>query len=465
MEQSDVIVIGGGPGGYIAAIRCAQYGKKTALIEKGELGGTCLNRGCIPTKALLHTAELYDEIKNHGKALGLLATEGVGLDYAVLAARKDAVVAKLRRGIEGLVKGRKITLVKGSAAFTGQKTLRVTDAAGTVSEYSAENIIIATGSEPASIPVPGAEKPFVLNSDSVLALTQAPDSAVIIGGGVIGIEFATLFNALGKKITIIEMLPKILNNMDGSLCAAMHKLLAKRGVDIHTSAKLLEIKEAGSGAICVYEEGGAKKEAPGSIVIMAAGRKPVSRNLNLAAAGIAETKGFINVDERMAANAPGIYAIGDVTGKMQLAHVASAQALVASANIAGKYAKMTYNIIPTCVYTNPEIASVGMTEEAARAASLPIKTGSFPVAANGRSMIMNSTEGFVKIITHAQTGEILGCHIMASRATDMIGEIAALMKAEGTVEELADTVHAHPTVSEMIMEAAHDVEGLCCHKL
>ncbi|MDR2048041.1 MAG: dihydrolipoyl dehydrogenase [Treponema sp.] len=473
MEQFDVAVIGGGPGGYVAALRCAQLGKKTALVESRELGGTCLNRGCIPTKTLLHTAELYDEIRGHGKELGLNAAD-LAVDYAALAARKDAVAGKLRRGIEGLVKGRKITLIKGRAVLTGGKTFTVEDASGTAG-YAAGDIIIATGCEPASIPVPGADLPVVLDSDAVLSLTRVPESAVIIGGGVIGVEFATLFNALGKKITIIEMLPKILNGMDDSVCAAMAKTLARRGVEIHTSAKLLEIRAAGAGAgktgtntggaVCCYEEGGAKKEASGEIVIMAVGRRPVTKGLGPEAAGVACERGFITVDQRMATNVPGIWAIGDVTGKIQLAHAASAQGLAAAANIAGKNARMSYNIIPACVYTNPEIASVGMTEEAAGAAGLPVKIGSFPAAANGRSMIMNVTGGFVKIITHAETGEILGAHIMAPRATDMIGEIAALMKAEGAIEELAGTVHAHPTVSEMIMEAAHDVEGLCCHKL
>jgi dihydrolipoamide dehydrogenase len=480
MEQFDVAVIGGGPGGYIAAIRCAQLGKKTLLIESRDLGGTCLNRGCIPTKALLHTAELYDELKNHGQELGLLTGE-TGFDYAVLAARKDAVVAKLRRGIEGLVRGRKITVIKGRAAFTGPGTLAVTGnaeaaaagdraaegsgAEGRVTEYRAADIIIATGSEPASVPVPGAELPLVLNSDGVLSLTAIPDSAVIIGGGVIGVEFATLFNSLGKKITIIEMLPGILNGMDQSVCAAMTKLLTKRGVEIHTGAKLLEIRPEGNGATCTYDEGGGRKEASGALVIMAAGRRPVSKNLNLAAAGVAETRGFITVDERMATNVPRVWAIGDVTGKIQLAHVASAQGLVAAANIAGKNVKMSYNIIPACVYTNPEIASVGMTEDQVKERGLPYKLGNFPAAANGRSLIMNTGTGFVKIISHAETGEILGAHILAPRATDMIGEIALAMKAEATIEELADTIHPHPTVNEMIMEAAHDIEGLCCHKL
>jgi dihydrolipoamide dehydrogenase len=454
-DTFDAAVIGGGPGGYVCAIRCAQLGKKTALVENRELGGTCLNRGCIPAKALLHTAELYDEIKRHGKELGLNGE--ISLDFGALAERKDRIAGKLRRGIETLIKGRKITLIQGTAELTGPGTFR----AGTA-EYTADNIVIATGSEPAAIPIPGADRPEALNSDAVLAMKSLPGSAVIIGGGVIGVEFATLFASFGRKVTVIEMLPRILNGMDKDICEAMTRLLKKRGVDIHTGARVLEIA---GGGVCSYEEGSVRKEAAGSIVIMAVGRRPLTKNLGLEAAGVACERGFIAVDERMATNVPGVWAIGDVTGKIQLAHAASAQGLAAAANIAGKNAVMSYNIIPACVYTNPEIASVGMTEEAARAAGLPVKIGSFPAAANGRSMIMNVTDGFVKIITHAGTGEILGAHIMAPRATDMIGEIAALMKAEGTIEELAATIHAHPTVSEMIMEAAHDVEGLCCHKL
>jgi dihydrolipoamide dehydrogenase len=382
-----------------------------------------------------------------------------------MAARKDKVIGTLRRGIESLVKGRKITIIKGTAAFAAPRILKVTDAAGAATEYGAANIIIASGSEPSSIPVPGAGLPVVLNSDAVLSLTAIPDSAVIIGGGGIGIEFATLFNSLGKKITVIEMLPRILNGMDQSICDAMTKLLSKRGAEIHTGAKLLEIKAVSSGAVCTYEENGAKKEASGGIVVMAVGRRPVSKNLNLAAVGVAENRGFIPVDERMGTNVEGIYAIGDVTGKVQLAHVATAQGLVAAAAIVGKKAAMRYDIIPACVYTNPEIASIGKTEAQVKEEGLPYKTGNFPAAGNGRSLIMNAADGFVKIISHAVTGEILGAHIMSSRATDLIGEIAVSMKAEATIEELADTIHPHPTFNEMIMEAAHDTEGLCCHKM
>ena len=456
MEEFDVVVIGGGPGGYVSAIRCAQYGKKTALVEKRELGGTCLNRGCIPTKALLHTAELYEEMKESGDTLGINVKE-MAVDYAKTAERKNNVVKKLRMGIAGLVKGRKITLLEGQAVWTGKNTFKVGDR-----EYSAKNIILATGSEPARVPIPGADKAGVMNSDGVLELTKLPESAVIIGGGVIGIEFATLLSAFGKKVTVVEMLPRILNEMDEDASATMKKLLEKKGVEIHTGAKVLEIRD---GLKCVFEEDGKQGEADGEIVVIAVGRRPVTQDLGLEAAGVASERGFVQVDGQMRTNVPGIYAIGDITGKIQLAHVASAQGLVAAANVNGKNETMKYDIVPACIYSSPEIASVGLTEVQAKAQGLPVKTGNFATAGNGRSMIMNCTDGFVKLVTHSETGEILGACMVAPRATDMIGEIAVAMKAEATVEEIADTIHAHPTVSEMIMEAAHDVEGLCCHKL
>ncbi|MDR3144941.1 MAG: dihydrolipoyl dehydrogenase [Treponema sp.] len=472
-EQFDVAIIGGGPGGYVCAIRCAQLGKKTLLVESRELGGTCLNRGCIPTKVLLHTAELYDEIRGHGAELGLVSGD-LAVDYAALADRKDRIAGKLRRGVEALVKGRKITLVRGAAELRGPKTFRVTPSGNGSGpgqqggEYTAANLVLAAGSEPASIPVPGAGLPGVLNSDAFLSLRDLPSSAVIVGGGVIGVEFASLLVSLGRKVTILEMLPRILNEADSGVSGEMTRLLKRRGVEIRTGAKLLEIRTAApeaDGLICVYEEGGQQRQAAGAIVIMAVGRRPLTKNLGLEAAGIASERGFITVDDRLRTNVPGVYAVGDLTGKIQLAHAAGAQGLAAAANIAGRDTVMRYDIVPACVYTGPELAWVGMTEDRIIAEGLPYRTGSFPAAANGRSMIMNQTEGFVKILSHRDTGEILGAHIMASRATDLIGEIAAAMRAEATIEELADTIHPHPTVSEMIMEAAHDAEGLCCHKL
>jgi dihydrolipoamide dehydrogenase len=467
----DVAVIGGGPGGYVCAIRCAQLGKKTLLVENRELGGTCLNRGCIPTKVLLHTAELYDEIRGHGKELGLVS-DGLSVDYAALADRKDRIAGKLRRGVEALVKSRRITLVRGAAELSGPKTFRVVPSAGPdETGYAADNLVIAVGSEPAAIPIPGAGLPGVIDSDGFLALRELPSSAVIVGGGVIGVEFAALLSSLGRKVTILEMLPRILNEADGGLSGETAKILKRRGVDILTGVKLLEIRTGapeadGSGRLnCVYEDGGLQKQVSGAAVIMAVGRRPLTKKLGLENAGILTEQGFITVDDRLKTNVPGVYAVGDVTGRIQLAHVASAQGLAAAANITGKDTVMRYNIVPACVYTSPELAWVGMTEDRIAAAGLPYRIGSFPVAANGRSMIMNQSEGFVKILTHRDTGEILGAHIMAPRATDMIAEIAAAMRAEATIEELADTIHPHPTVSEMIMEAAHDTEGLCCHKV
>ena len=452
----DVTVIGGGPGGYVAAIRCAQYGLKTALVEARDMGGTCLNRGCIPTKALLHSAETYEEIVKSAKELGI-NVEGVTVDYTKAADRKKAVVRRMSGGVEKLVKGRKITLIKEKAVLTGATSF---NAGG--KEYTTAKIILATGSEPVQIPIPGIDKENVMNSDGVLALEKLPESVVIIGGGVIGIEFATLYCSYGRKVTIVEALPRILNNMDADAAATMKAVLESKGCEIYTGAKVVEIQD---GMKVIYEENGAQKTAEGELVVVAIGRRPVTKDLNLAAAGVQATeRGFINVNEKMETNVPNIYAIGDITGKIQLAHVASAQGLVAAANAAGRNQTMSYDIVPSCIYSNPEIAAVGQTEEEAKAKGLSVKTGIFQSAGNGRSVILGCQEGFVKLVTEARTGEILGCTIVAPHATDMIAEIAVAMKAEATVEEIADTIHPHPTVSEMIMEAAHDVDKLSVHK-
>jgi dihydrolipoamide dehydrogenase len=378
------------------------------------------------------------------------------VDYARLAARKDKVTAQLRRGVEALERGHKVTVVKGEASFAGPHTIHCG-----ADTYTAANVVIATGSEPSSIPVPGANLPCVINSDSFLALTKLPKSMVIVGGGVIGIEFATLINSLGVKVSIVEMLPKILDNLDEDLSREMARILTKRGVEIHTSAKLKEVKADGT---CIFEEGGTDKQVTGETVLMAVGRRPVYKGLNLEASGV-EFKKFITIDEHCATTVPGVYAIGDVTGKIQLAHVATAQGMCAAANIAGKPTTLNYDIVPSCVYTSPEISMVGKTEGQLKKAGTPYKKGFFPAIGNGRSMIMNSTDGFVKILASPDTGEIYGASLMCERATDIVAEIAAVMRAEGTIEELSATIHPHPTVSEMVMEAAHDVEGLSCNKM
>ena len=453
----EAVVIGAGPGGYVAAIRCAQLGLKTAIVENREVGGTCLNRGCIPTKALLHSAEIYDLLLNEAEEAGVSA-KNVKVDYKKAAARKDAVVKRMSGGVEMLLKKRGVTMLRDKAVITGAHSFKAEG-----KEYTADKIILATGSEPIRIPIPGIDKEGVMNSDGVLASEKLPDSVVIIGGGVIGIEFATLYASFGKKVVVVEALPRILNTLDEDVSATMMGVLAKKGVEVHVGARVTEIKD---GLTVVFDENGKTCEADGEIVVVAIGRGPVTKDLGFEAAGVKMSdRGFVEVNDKMETNVPNIYAIGDITGKIQLAHVASAQALVAAANAAGQNKEMAYDIVPSCIYTTPEIAAVGLTEAEAKEKGLDVKTGNFSTAGNGRSVILNCTEGFVKLVTEARTGEILGATIVAPRATDMIAEVATAMKAEATVEEIADTIHPHPTVSEIVMEAAHDVDHLSVHKL
>lgn len=455
MEKYNVAVIGGGPGGYVAAIRAAQLGNKTVLIEKDNVGGTCLNRGCIPTKALLHSAEVYQEMLSAGE-LGLSA-ENISYDYSQIAARKDDIVQRLTGGVQGLLQAHKVTLVKGSAALVSNTLIQVGD-----QQIQADKIILATGSVPSDVPIKGSETKGLMNSDEVLALTQLPDSAVIIGGGVIGIEFASLFRGLGKEVTVIEMMPSILTGMEEQICTTMTRILEQRGIRIFTGAKVTQIK---AGLSAVFESGGKQREAQGAIGIIAVGRRPVTADMGLEEVGVKLDRGFVMVDDGMRTSVHNIYAIGDITGKIQLAHVASAQGLIAAHNASGENKQMSYEVIPSCIYTSPEIACVGLTEAQARAKGISVKTGTFNTTANGRSMIMGKAQGFTKLVTDAATGEILGAQIIAPRATDLIGEIAAVMMSEGTIWELSETVHPHPTISEIIMEAAYDVNGLCCHKV
>ena len=456
MRQFDIAVIGGGPGGYIAAIRAAKTGKKTVLVEARDLGGTCLNRGCIPTKALLYSSEVYTGLAKM-KKMGITVGE-YSFDYKKMAKRKDKVVKTLRSGVENLVPGNGAEVIKGKAVMTGDHTFTVND-----EEIYAEKIILAMGSKPARIPVPGADLPGIMDSDGVLSMDTCPSSMVIIGGGVIGVEFATLFSNLGCKVTIIEMLPEILHGNDRDICTSMAELLTEHGVTIHTGARLQEIKE---GLQCVFEKDGETLIAEGEIVVMAAGRKPVTDDLNLEVAGISTVRGFVPVDAEMRTQVNHIFAIGDITGKQQLAHVASAQGMVAAKNAAEEaHYNMDYTAVPGCIYSEPEIASVGLTEEAARENGYQVKTGRFNVSGNGRSLAIGCQDGFVKLVTDVEKGTILGCHIMAPHATEMIGEAVIAVQERMTAEELGDIIHAHPTVSEIIMEAAHDVNGECCHKI
>ena len=450
----DVAVLGGGPGGYECAIRCAQLGLKTALVEARELGGTCLNRGCIPTKALLHGAEIYACAKNGGD-FGLI-TDGLTLKFSQLAAYKDDKVKKLVAGIEALEKAHGVEVVRGFGRLTGPNAM---DVGGRRITY--DKLILAMGSAPSRPPVPGMETAHT--SDDVLSATQLPSGAVIIGGGVIGIEFATLFASLGKKVTVIEMMPDILPGCIPEITSKLKALLKKKGVEFILGAKVVEVVK---GRSVRFEKDGVTDERRSATVIVCAGRRPMTRDCGLETIGLAtDRRGFIEVDEGLRTAVKDVYAIGDITGKIQLAHVASAQGMVAAANCAGKSQTMRYDRVPACIYTSPEIAWVGMSEEAAKAAGHEVTVGSFNVAANGRSMVMNETTGLIRLIADKADGKVLGCQIMAARATDMIAEIAAVLELGGTVAQLANVIHPHPTVSEIIKEAAHDAEGLCVNAM
>ena len=450
----NVAVLGGGPGGYECAIRCAQLGLKTALVEARELGGTCLNRGCIPTKALLHGAEVYAEAKA-GSAFGLIL-DGLTLDYPKLAAYKDEKVKKLVGGIEALEKAHGVEGIRGFGKLTGPHAM---DVAGKKVTY--DKLILAMGSAPARPPVPGMDTAYT--SDDVLAATQIPSGAIIIGGGVIGLEFATLFASLGKKVTIIEMMPEILPGCIPEITSKLKASMKKKGVEFILGAKVVEIVK---GRTVKFEKDGKVDERTSSAVIVCAGRKPMTRDCGLETIGLeTDRRGFIAVDEHLRTAVDGVYAIGDITGKIQLAHVASAQGMVAAANCAGQDKTMRYDRVPACIYTSPEIAWVGLSEEAAKQQGYEPVVGSFNVAANGRSMVMNESTGLVKLISDKATGKVLGCQMMAPRATDMIAEIAAVLGHEGTVESLSEVIHPHPTVSEIIAEATHDCEGLSVNQM
>lgn len=452
----DVVVLGGGPGGYVAAIRCAQYGKKTALVEAREIGGTCLNRGCIPTKALIHSAETYQNAKN-AESCGINCSD-VSYDYAKIAEYKDKVVGKLRHGIEGLEKAHGVNVISGFGKLVDAHTLDVDG-----EKVTFDNLILATGSAPAHPPIPGIDGENIFTSDDILAMTELPESFVIIGGGVIGIEFASVFSALGKPVTIIEMMPSILPGVDADIVRLVTRVLKKKKVKIINNAKVTKIN-GGESVQVEYEFNGAEKTAEGACCVVSVGRRAMTRDIGLENVGIEMNRAFVNIDEHCRTNVENIYAIGDITGKIQLAHVASAQGTVAAANINGKPEIMDYSVIPSCIYTSPEVAFVGLSEDKAKAQGIEYKTGLFNVAGNGRTMIMGVNVGLMKLIA-APDGKLLGAQLMSPNATDMISEISMVLKLGGTIEDIASTVHPHPTVSEVVMEAAHDFDGLCCHSL
>lgn len=441
-----VLVMGGGPGGYVAAIRAAQLGASVTLVERERVGGTCLNVGCIPTKALLHAAEVYEETKK-ASAFGVMAE--VKIDFEKMQAHKKTVVEQLTAGVSGLLRANKIRVVQAEAAFIDKNTVRAGD-----ERISFDRCIIATGSVPAKPPVPGMDLPQCIDSTGALALEAIPAELAIVGGGVIGVEMATIYATLGAKVTIIEMQPDILPTMDREMTKIVRKGLQQKGVAIMTDAKVLAVETKGDIASVRVACQGQARTVEAQKVLVSTGRRANTEALNLAAVGIRHNRGCILVDSRQQTNVPGIYAVGDCTGGVMLAHTASMQGEVAAENAMGHDAVYDGKTNPDCVYTNPELAGVGLTEEMAKERGIAYRVGRFPLTANGKSLIMNGGNGLVKIIAGRQYGEILGVHIAGPRATDLIAEGALAIGMEATLDELIATIHAHPTVAEAMREAA-----------
>lgn len=452
-EDTSVVVVGGGPGGYVAAIRAAQLGGKVTLIEKNKLGGTCLNVGCIPTKVLLHAAEALTEAK-HMDNLGIQVSVN-GIDWKAVQSRKEAVTNQLVNGVTGLMKANKIRVIEGTASFASKTALEVVKKDGTKENVPFDKVILATGSVPAVPPIPGVkENAACVDSTGALAFDHVPETLLVIGGGVIGMELATAYSRFGAKVTVVEAMPKLLPMMDGELTAMLRKKMEASGVTILTEAKVQSVEAAPVGAKVQVEVGGKVESYEAEKVLVAVGRRTDTEALGLDKVGIAHDRGRITVNDKMETNVPNIYAIGDCLGKVMLAHVASAQGEVAAENALGETAVYDGKTNPSCVYTDPEFAGVGLTEEKAKEEGIAYQVGKFPLMANGKALIMNGGEGMIKFIIGKEYGEVLGVHILGPRATDLIGECALAIGMEATVDEIYATIHAHPTVTEAVREAA-----------
>ncbi|MDK2821969.1 MAG: dihydrolipoamide dehydrogenase [Clostridia bacterium] len=448
-----VAVIGGGPGGYVAAIRAAQLGAKVAIIEQDVVGGTCLNRGCIPAKALLAGAARLKGIQK-ADTFGIEVSE-YNLDYSRLVSRKDAVVKQLIQGIEYLLKRNKIELIKGKGRLKAKGLIEVNTPEGEKINVEAENIILATGTEPAVIGSFDYNGKNVVTSNEALTWQDVPSELIIIGGGYIGCEFATLFAAFGSKVTILEAMPSILPMVDSELSRRLSRVLKKDGVDIKTRVKVTDVTDEGHKVEVTLSDG---KKLTADKVLLAIGRRFNTQGLGLEDVGIAlGPKGEIVVDDYFKTNIDGIYAIGDVINKVQLAYVASAQGKAVAETILGKPGKVNFDAVPYTIFTIPEIAGVGLTKEAAEEKGLKVKVGKFDYKANGKALCNGETEGMVKVIADASSDRVLGVFLMGSHATELIGEGVLAVDKGMTTEELANTIHAHPTLSECIKEAAESI--------
>lgn len=457
----DVIVIGSGPGGYVCAIRCAQLGLKTACVEKRDtLGGTCLNVGCIPSKALLQASEKFHEAEHALAAFGVKVGKPE-LDLPTMMKHKDAVVESNTKGVEFLFKKNKIDWLKGEGKVAAAGVVEV---AGKT--YNAKNIVIATGSDVASLPGITIDEKRIVSSTGAIALESVPKHLVVIGGGVIGLELGAVWGRLGAKVTVVEYLDRILPTMDGDLSKEAKKIFGKQGMEFKLSSKVTSVKDNGKGVTLSVEPaaGGASETIEADIVLVAVGRKAYTDGLGLDAVGVErDERGRIKTDAHFQSNVKGIFAIGDVIAGPMLAHKAEDEGVILAEMIAGQTGHIDYNLIPGVVYTWPEVASVGQTEEQVKAANAQYKVGKFPFSANGRARAMNATEGFVKIIADAKTDRVLGVHIIGPEAGTLIAEAVIAMEFGASSEDIARTCHAHPTLEEAVKEAALAVDGRPLH--
>ena len=458
----DVMVIGSGPGGYSAAVRAGQYGLKVALIERqARLGGTCLLVGCIPTKALLHTAEVWQHFLH--PELDGMACQNPLLNYPKVIDRKNGIVAKHSKGVEFLLKKNKVEWIKGTATLRGKGRVEVSAAGGSTATLEAKNIIVATGSEARMLPGLAPDAEHILTNVEILDLKTVPKSLAIIGAGAVGVEFASIFNRFGTDVTVIEMLPRIVPVEDEEISKELERAFRKAKIRVDTGARAENIRRTGGGvSLTLTMSSGKQEEIHTEKLLVAVGRKPNTDQIGLENTRVELERGFIRVDPYQRTAEPGVYAIGDVVaGTPQLAHVATMEGMVAVAHMAGKPATpINRNRIPGATYTEPGIGSVGMTEAQARAQGYEVKVGKFPFSANSRASILGSHSGFVKVVAERKYGEILGVHIIGPSGFELIAEAVAAMEAEATVETLRATIHAHPTLYEAVGEAFNAVDGL-----
>lgn len=448
-----IAIIGSGPGGYVAALRAGQLGFDTVLIEKELLGGTCLNWGCIPTKAFVRSAEVFSDIQN-AKDFGI-KVEKAEVDFPAVVKRKDKIVTRLVRGIDHLLEREGVDQIKGKASFIDSKTLKIEKDSETI-KIKAENIIIATGSEASKLPIPGADLDGILDSRSALDLDHLPESMVIVGGGIIGMEFAFIFRNFGVEVTVVEYLDQLVSGVDSEIASELNRSARRRRISIKTSAEVKEIKKNDSAYEVIYQQKDKEKSVKAEKVLMAVGRRPYIDDLKLenAAVKYSDKRKAIQVNEKMETNIKDIYAVGDVTDKILLAHVASKQAIVAVENINGLNKEMSYDAVPGAIFTSPEIGTVGLTEAEAKAEGIEYQISTFPFAASGKVMAMGEREGKVKLIVEKESEKIIGAALIGIEASDLIAELTLAVNLSLTAKDLRKTIYAHPTTAEVIHEAA-----------